>query len=238
MITRPAKAAGKLYPADADDLVTDIAQLLLSFPAGKKFPYGLVVPHESVSLCGRYSAAAFRHLSKQINYIDNVVIISAARPNVKGVVLPICDQFTTPLGSLSVNKRQVESMSLLPFVHRNDREHFETSKIEIQLPYLQTCLLEFEILPVLIGQMSEIDMDLFFNSLPSNRSTLIILSIDVTPKNMCINDPLEKVIFNNFRNFVKSMNRELTLAEADITSDYKTSGYKNLLPLYESYIVH
>ncbi|MDA8622071.1 AmmeMemoRadiSam system protein B [Psychrosphaera sp.] len=235
MIIRPPNAAGYLYALDADDLVTDIAQNLLALPKGVEFPYALVVPHAEMKVCGRASAAAFRHLSKYSPYINRVVIIGAASNQVVGAALPVCDEYTTPLGRVKVTERYVHSLGLLPFVHRSDREHNKSNNIEAQLPYLQTCLSEFEILPILIGQMSEIDLSLLFTSLPFNNKTLTILSVDVDKESQRCLDSNEQRIFECYLDYIKLEERKLKQAEmGDLNIQVKSDSQSP----YQSYIIH
>lgn len=209
MIIRPPQAAGKLYPSDADDLISTLAELLLSFPATKKDPSALVVPHESVELAGFPMAAAFRHLSNSALNINQVVIIGAATEKANGVVLPVCDQFRTPLGSVPVNQFQLNSLALLPFVHINEREHFVSNTIEIQLPYLQTCLIDFEILPILVGNIDALDLQTLFESLPNNSETLTILSLDINRKTRTCANATEQFLFDNFVEYVEDKSRHM-----------------------------
>lgn len=231
MIVRPANAAGFLYPSDADELVVDIAQRLLSLPPVKSSPIGLVVPHSSLELCGDTSAAAFRHLAMLGPQISNVIIIGIANDEVSGVVLPFSEKFQTPLGTIPVNSRQVKSMSLLPFVHLNDRTHFKSLVIEAQLPFLQTCLVDFNILPVLIGDLNEFDLSLFFKSLPIDASTLVVLSVDVDAEQGKCKDKKEAFLFKHFNEFMATQKYAIELAETVGSPANNEDGFK-------SYIVH
>ena len=234
MIVRPAQVAGKLYPADADDLITDISQNLLYFPVGNTFPYALVVPHGDMTRCGLSSAAAFRHLSKYYPYINNVIIIGCASVGSIGASLPICDEYSTPLGRVKVAQRYMQSLALFPFVHKSDKEHFKSTAIETQLPYLQTCLAEFQILPILIGEMSLLDINSLLASLPLNRKTLTVLALDIDRNEQRCFDHREQQLFNSYLSYIKSENRHLINAE-----QLGVQNGLNCVNLnYQSYIVH
>jgi len=235
MIIRPPNAAGNLYASDADELVTDIAQDLLAMPKGIEFPYALVVPHAEMKVCGRASAAAFRHLSKYYPYINRVVIIGAASKGVVGAALPICDEYKTPLGRVKVTEHYINSLALLPFVHRSDREHNKSNRIEAQLPYLQTCLSDFEILPVLIGQMSDLDMSLLFTSLPFNNQTLTILSVDIDKHKQRCMDLHEQRLFENYVSYIEFEERKLKHADS---FDAELDSSDEFRSKYQSFIVH
>ena len=235
MIVRPANAAGFLYPSDADELVAEIAERLLALPNVESAPLGLIVPHSSIDMSGHSSAAAFRHLSMLSPVIHQVVIIGATEHDVKGAVLPISEQFRTPLGNVEVDQRSLASLSLLPFVHRNDRTHFQTLSIEVQLPFLQTCLVDFSILPILVGEMSEDDLNTLLFSLPSGSNTLLILSVDVDfEKEQCVK-PHEQYLFEQFIAFVNQQNKQVEPTCAGNTSNNRSSGLGCYL---KSYIIN
>lgn len=212
MVIRPACGAGDWYPADADELITSIAELLLAQPVTDVLPYALIVPHTKLENSGSISAAAFRHLSKLSSVIDSVVVIGAAEDEAKGVVLPICEQFATPLGNVEVDRKLCQSLALLPFVNRCDRTHYYSNRIEIQLPFLQTCLTDFNILPVLVGDVRLDDLTLLFNSFPRTRNCLIVLSLDVQSDCNESRDPFERRIMQAFLEHCRHDGRKLRLA--------------------------
>jgi len=230
MVIRPACAAGKSYPADADELITSIAELLLSYPVADYLPHALVVPHNNLETTGLVSAAAFRHLSQLSSVIENVVVIAATEDNAKGAVLPICQQFATPLGAVELHSQHMQSLSLLPFVSRSDRSHYHLSRIEVQLPFLQTCLTDFRLVPILIGELANEDMSLLFESLPNNRETLVVLSMDVMSKRGNCPDSSEQKVFSSFVEHCNNTRWQIKTASMD--NDAK------LRDVLESFIIH
>ena len=230
MVIRPACAAGDWYPADAEELVAHIAQLLLTFPVADFMPHALLVPHNKLDDSGRVSAAAFRHLSQLSSVIDNVIVIAACEDECSGAILPICEQFSTPLGAITVDRRQCQSLSLLPFVSRCDRSHYYSSRIEVQLPFLQTCLTDFELLPILIGNMHMSDLLLLLNSLPRGRSTLLVLSLDIEDAKLASKEPLEQLIVQGFVTYCQQLHWQILAASNDLEA--KQHEY------LKSFIVH
>mgnify|MGYP000070419808 CR=1 FL=1 len=230
MVIRPACAAGDWYPSDADELITLIAELLLHFPVADFMPHALLVPHSKLEEGGTASAAAFRHLSQLSSIIEQVVVIAACEDDCNGAILPICEQFATPLGTLQVDSRNCQSLSLLPFVSRCDRSHYYSSRIEIQLPFLQTCLTDFEILPILVGNMMNQDLLLLLNSLPRNRETLLVLSLNIDDTDLGSQEPLERQILRGFRQYCEQLRWQILSAthEKEMPSP----------PLLKSFIVH
>lgn len=206
MIIRPACAAGRHYPADADELITTIAKLLLAYPIVNVQPFALVVPHNAVNDCGEITAAAYRHLSKMSSVVDQVIIISSVEGKADGIHIPSCDQFNTPLGPVDINRDLSQKLLRLPFVTVNDTVHYHSARIEVQLPFLQTCLTEFSVVPVLIGDVPKDELSLFFHSLPHDRNTMIILSLDVMEHDIIQADLAEQVLFVSFLEYCNEVN--------------------------------
>lgn len=230
MVIRPACAAGNWYPADADELITSIAELLLAYPVANFMPHALVVPHRTLGQSGMVSAAAFRHLSQLSSIIDRVVVIAAAEEDCKDAVLPICEVFSTPLGQVSLATNDMKSLSLLPFVSRSDRSHYYSARIEIQLPFLQTCLTDFDLLPILVGDLAPEDLLLLFNSFPNDRSTLIVLSVDVPGVEVRSSDKGEQRLIKSFMQYCQQCRWQIKTAAEP----------KELVstPEFTSFIVH
>jgi MEMO1 family protein len=232
MIIRPPIAAGNLYPSDADDLVARLASLLLSFPTEETHPSALIVPHESIDDAGVTSAAAFRHLSSSGMKVASVVIIGAASNETKGAVLPNCDEFRTPLGPVLVDEKISKSLASLSFVDRNDTEHVKTNSIEVQLPFLQTCLLNFSIIPLLVGQMSQLELMRLFASLPNGPDTLTILSLDINSDTHECSNQIEQDLLDVYTEYTRQQN------QAVVDADYRYLRCASKLPAYSSYIVN
>ncbi|MBU2881112.1 AmmeMemoRadiSam system protein B [Psychrosphaera sp. B3R10] len=227
MVIRPACAAGHNYPADADELITVVAKLLLAYPIANVQPYALVVPHNAIQNCGEITAAAYRHLSKVSSVIDQVVVISCIEGESTGIHVPACDQFTTPLGAVPINKCLSTQLQKLPFVVADDTAHYHSARIEVQLPYLQTCLTDFSIMPVLIGDVPSDELSLFFHSLPTSRNTLIILSLDVKEQDIEEADLDEQSLFVSFLEFCNDVKWQIkpALAETEFTDQNVATSF-------------
>lgn len=230
MLIRPAHAAGDWYPADADELVTSIAALLLSQPATHLLPFALIVPHGKYNNLDTVSAAAYKHLSQLSNTVDNVVVIAGSEDKSQAAVLPICSRFSTPLGEIPVNPQLCESLSLLPFVSRSDRLHNCSSRIEIQLPFLQTCLVDFQLTPILVGDLLMNDMKLLFEQIPNKQNSLLVLSLDIESKSHESLDPLEQKILQAFSHYCHENKLHL-----ESVGEQK---HVNLDKLLSSFVVH
>lgn len=151
---RPSILAGAWYPANPETLKRGIEAYLER--AGKaSFEgnlMGLLVPHAGHRYSGGIAASAYNLLrGKEIKKI--VMIGPSHRVPFRGVSVNLQSAYQTPLGAVPVDQSLAERLieanpeiTWLPQAHA--REH----SIEIQLPFLQTVLKNFQIVPLVMGQ--------------------------------------------------------------------------------------
>lgn len=182
--TRKPAVAGSFYPADKAVLSYQIKGYI------DKVPYkvlsgnlvALLVPHAGYDYSGQVAAYAYKLLEGR--HFDNVIIIgSSHRKNFGGIAASGDDNFETPLGSVRVNKE------LLASLMRYDKEIFVDNgahslehSIEVQLPFLQTVMNDFKIVPLLFGGMSVdtcVQLAKALQSVSDDR-TLVIISTDLS----------------------------------------------------------
>lgn len=145
------------YPDDPQDLRQKL-DLLLNTRNKKELkgePVGMIVPHAALDYSGEVAASAYRQL-KGKNF-DTVVLLVPNHHAVSldGIVICPKGKWKTPLGSVKVNsslarKLKNQSSEFVFNAKAFEKEH----SLEVQLPFLQTALGEFEILPVMIGGRS------------------------------------------------------------------------------------
>jgi len=178
---RASVIAGSWYPADRSVLINEIKSYL-GEKSIKKPVKGLVVPHAGYRFSGRVAGKAYSELKSQ--EIERVIILAPSH-YVPFSGASICNftHYETPLGEVKVSKhskdlvRENELFKNLPEAHQ--REH----AIEIQLPFLQQVLKEFEIIPIIIGPRTSFqETKSIANQLKPliNSKTIVIASSDFT----------------------------------------------------------
>jgi AmmeMemoRadiSam system protein B len=75
----------------------------------------------------------------------------AHRVAVRGIALPHVRRFATPLGEVPVDTEALAALADLPFVGESDAVHAEEHSLEVQLPFLQTVLDDFSVVPLAVG---------------------------------------------------------------------------------------
>ncbi len=152
----PVAARIGFYPLERNYLLYQLNQLFSS--AFKMEVEGeiriLVVPHAGYPYSGKVAATAFRLI--QGKEIPLVILVGPAhRAFVKGAAVDHVDYYLTPLGRVKVNKEVAQELvDSGSFIYFDSTAHAQEHSIEVQLPFLQLTLGNFEILPVLIGDYS------------------------------------------------------------------------------------
>lgn len=153
---RQAAVAGRFYPAGAAALQKAVRGYLdqASVPAMSGV-CALVAPHAGYACSGPVAGTSYRalaHLSSTDRY--TVYLMGPAHwQAVHGVGLSSAASFQTPLGPVAVATESVGQLAALgePF-RLADVAHGPEHCLEVQLPFLQTVLSHFRIVPMLFDE--------------------------------------------------------------------------------------
>ena len=181
---RPAQVAGYFYPSNPDKLRKDLNLLLDVTKPKEKFEriFGIVAPHAGYVYSGKTAAHAYNLLIGK--KFKRVVIISPSHSEYfPGVCIFEGDAYETPLGMLKVDKEfreKLETADGIIFIGFEGyrREH----ALEVQLPFLQSVLEDFRIVPVVMGDQSRRNVDALAKKLSevADDETLIVASSDLS----------------------------------------------------------
>lgn len=182
MSTRMAAVAGYFYDADADRLQHHVNQLLEAESAiPEAFTQALIVPHAGYIYSGSTAAYAFRCLLNDPDQVNRVLLIGPAhRVYVDGMAIPSVDYFATPLGKVTLDRTGLDQISRLPGVKISDEAHREEHSLEVQLPFLQTVLNEFTLVPVVVGGAGADAVAAVIDTLAAAPHTLVVISSDLS----------------------------------------------------------
>jgi len=182
-IRNPA-AAGYFYPSDPAKLKDEIETLLAISKPEQKFKEvaGLIAPHAGYIYSGRTAAYAFNAIKGKS--IKTVVIISPShREYFAGSSIYKGDAYSTPLGIIPLNKRMITKMlTSSKTIFSGNQGHKEEHGIEVQIPFLQSVLGDFEIVPIVMGDQGYQYIEELAIRLAEavDASTLIIASSDLS----------------------------------------------------------
>ncbi len=181
---RPAAVNGSFYPGGRVAL-TSMVDFLLSEAAtsanGGLFPKAIIVPHAGYVYSGAVAARAYARLRGYSADIKRVILIGPThRVPVRGLALPGAERFTTPLGTVDVDQDAVSAISHLPQVVMSDLVHAREHSLEVQIPFLQRVLKEFQILPLAVGDATPSQVSEVIEILWGGAETLIVISSDLS----------------------------------------------------------
>jgi len=182
MSTRAAAVAGYFYDDDPLQLQHHVDQLLTAAPADSgPLPRALIVPHAGYVYSGSTAAYAYKCLIPDRDRVKRVLLLGPAhRVYVGGMAIPSVDRFATPLGEVPLDRQGLERIAGLPGVEVNDEAHREEHSLEVQLPFLQTVLGEFSLVPVVVGGADAAQVATVVDALAADPATLIVISSDLS----------------------------------------------------------
>ncbi|MFT4171889.1 MAG: AmmeMemoRadiSam system protein B [Rhodocyclaceae bacterium] len=185
LIIRPAAVAGLFYPADARALTAQLHELLAHAEVASGYPpKALIVPHAGYVYSGPIAAQAYAQLAPLRQTVTRVVLIGPShRVPVHGAALPGCTAFDTPLGRVELDSDAMFALAQLPGVVIDDRAHAAEHSLEVQLPFLQTVLERFRIVPVTVGFSEAPLIAAMIDTLWGGPETLFIISSDLSHYN-------------------------------------------------------
>lgn len=181
---RPAAVAGTFYPESTDVLRRDVALFLSRATHAEAYearPKALIVPHAGYMYSGQIAAAAFAQLTEWAREITRVVLLGPAhRVAFHGLAIPATDAFVTPLGCVSLDRIALDSIRELPQVTVSDEAHALEHSLEVQLPFLQTVLEGFSLVPLTVGKTKTEAISAVIEQLWGGDETLIVVSSDLS----------------------------------------------------------
>ncbi|MDO9366066.1 MAG: AmmeMemoRadiSam system protein B [Methylotenera sp.] len=181
--TRQPAVAGAFYSGNKQILTDEIKTLLASATAviGHAYPKAIIVPHAGYIYSGQTAAIAYARLTQGRESIKRVVLLGPVhRVPVRGLALPDVDAFATPLGEISVDQEAIASLAGLSQVVVSRAAHGQEHSLEVQLPFLQTVLDDFKLVPLAVGDATPTEVAEVLNLLWGGPETVIVVSSDLS----------------------------------------------------------
>jgi len=185
---RPPAVAGMFYSSSAQELTDELHDLLAHAKTSHTQdiqPKALIVPHAGYAYSGAIAASAYQILNKPAirSTIRRVILLGPThRAAVSGLALPAADinAFATPLGRIPIDTALAQLALQLPQVRCSNAAHAQEHSLEVQLPFLQTLLDNFTLLPLAVGSVSASNVAEVLDLLWGEKETLIIISSDLS----------------------------------------------------------
>jgi hypothetical protein len=182
---RPAAVAGMFYPEAPGALrgaVRDYLARALPRVADKSaLPKALIVPHAGYVYSGPVAASAYARIAAGRTSIRRVILLGPVhRVPIRGLALPVARAFATPLGTVEIDETAAAEALSLPQVRRSEAAHALEHALEVQLPFLQSILDQFRIVPFAVGDATAAEVAAVIERLWGGAETLILVSSDLS----------------------------------------------------------
>ena len=180
-VRRPA-VAGDFYPSGAQELESTVGALLSQAKKRRDLSglCGVVTPHAGYPYSAPIAGKAFSLLAHSNDGPNRIVLIGPPHyVPVRGIVAPSTRAFATPLGDVVVDVDAVESLRDAGLVTIDDTPHTPEHALEVELPFLQSVLEDFSIVPLLVGAASPEQVARVIETVLGKR-TLLVVSTDLS----------------------------------------------------------
>ncbi|MHC4183622.1 MAG: AmmeMemoRadiSam system protein B [Planctomycetota bacterium] len=181
---REPAVAGRFYAGTEAKLRKQVSNLLNdvfteNLP-GK--PVALISPHAGYQYSGLVAAYGYNAI-KDYDYKRVIIIAPSHYSRYTGASIPDVDYYKTPLGLIKLDMGACNNLiNNPPLIGTFKQAHAREHSLETQLPFLQTALKDFELVPILISRLNNEAFDFLVDKIKPliNEDTLIIVSSDFT----------------------------------------------------------
>jgi len=216
--------AGSWYPGDPASLKAMISSFLAPCPVPEKPCNVVVVPHAGYPYSGPTAGYAYAAVDRKST--RRVILLAPShRYAIRDLaILPMSDAVSTPLGTIPVDTAMRAALLHSPLFRADDGVHRLEHSTQIQYPFLQYCLDEFQILPVIVGSLSAAAADGLANALRSllAADVLLVVSSDFIHYGRDFD-------YEPFPVETEAKTRELNLSAADAICRRDTAGFERIV---------
>ena len=180
-VIREPAVAGQFYPGNASELRSAIRGFFADVQARPgPAPKALIVPHAGYIYSGPVAATAYASLRSYREQYTRVILLGPAhRVAIKGLALSAADIFRTPLGDVPLDKASIAALDM-PEVMVFDATHQLEHSLEVHLPFLQSVIGSFSIVPLIVGDVAAQTVADVIDALWGGPETLIVVSSDLS----------------------------------------------------------
>lgn len=171
------------YPGDPNELRACIDEYLqqVHIPQDACTPKAIIAPHAGYVYSGPVAATVYARVARMAGQITRVVLVGPShRVPFYGCAVSSADQFATPLGNIPVDRAAIETLLETGLAVELDAAHAMEHSLEVHLPFLQTVLNDFSLVPVVVGEAGVEDVSRLLSAVWGGPETLIVISSDLS----------------------------------------------------------
>ncbi|MGY8815843.1 MAG: AmmeMemoRadiSam system protein B [Gammaproteobacteria bacterium] len=197
------------YPSDAIELQQMVSDMLTNSSVKTPPPKALVAPHAGYIYSGPIAANAYASLIPVKSVIKRVVLLGPAhRVHLQGMAISSATHFSTPLGEIKIDNELNNRISSFHQISVLDKAFTQEHSLEVHLPFLQSVLDDFTLLPIVVGDTHENQVAEVLEAVWGGDETLIVVSSDLS----------------HYQDYQTAKKIDLDTAEAIQSMQYKKLG--------------
>lgn len=178
---RSPAVAGMFYPAETNELRRMVEQYLREAEDAGVEPRAVIGPHAGFVYSGPIAGSAYKPMERQRDSIRRVVLLGPSHHvPLRGLAASSATAFETPLGLVPVDQEAVNELLELSQVRVMDAAHEPEHSLETHLPFLQSVLDEFSIVPLVVGDAEPEEASEIIDRFLDRPDTLIAVSSDLS----------------------------------------------------------
>jgi hypothetical protein len=187
---RAPAVAGTFYPADPAELRRQVAGFLAvaaaavpaaaeALPAG--VPKAIIGPHAGYAYSGPVAGHAYARLAAARGRISRVVLIGPSHHvGFQGLAVDTADAWAMPTGTVPLDTDAIAALRRLPMVGTLEAAYAREHALEVHVPFLQHCLDDFRLVPIVAGDAPPDAVAAVFEALWGGPETLFVVSTDLS----------------------------------------------------------
>lgn len=184
MKIRHQQVAGYFYPAEKEKLSSDISLMLKVAKPDVTFNkiFGIISPHAGYIYSGRTAAYVY-NLIKGKDYKTVIIISPSHSEYFPGISIYEGDAYETPLGIVEIDNEMADKLCEdNKIIFRGIQGHRREHALEVQIPFLQSVIKDFKIVPVVMGDQSKRFVDELAEKISrvADEHTLVVASSDMS----------------------------------------------------------
>lgn len=176
MKIRKPYCAGSWYSDDPSELAEELDKYLGKVKNEGLNVKAIIVPHAGYMYSGQTAAHSFKQLNDKTEKV--IILGTAHRYPLKGASVSDYDYYNSPLGKVKVSdsiKNILKEKTVVSVEEADIEEH----SIEIEIPFLQRVLGNFEIIPIIVGKLDPIEFSDVLEKY-CDEKTAIVASVDLS----------------------------------------------------------
>lgn len=180
---RRAAVAGAFYPDNAQELRSVIEGYLQATNNTNRKPKAIIVPHAGYAYSGPVAASAYARFLGERG-VNRVVLLGPShRVGFYGLATTMAEAYETPLGCVPLETSTLRDLETMPQVQCLDRAHEQEHSLEVQVPFLQTVLPSFYLIPLVVGEALASEVGEVLEKVWGGPETLVVISADLSHYN-------------------------------------------------------